>query len=295
MYRILILSSAALAFSGCAFNDGGSYFGHGSQAYSQSGAYGYNNCGASQCASGNSYTVADNYHHQDSHDYGYNHNSYAPVQNYNEVESYAPEQIYNPAQGYAYGAPQQPSTHAYGSHVQAYPAYAGQGYGHLPHLRGAYGLRGQRGYKYGTLGVVNYDTDADLYGLQGRIGVQTSKFLGAEAEGSIGLISDKQTLGTAELKTNVDYSLAAFARGVLPVSPRLNLFGRAGYHVTEIGGDLTDALGTTSASLTTDGFAYGAGAEFAVNPRDAIRLDYTRYDLGPGDTDSLAVSYARKF
>lgn len=283
MYRILILSSAALAFSGCAFNDGMSHFGHGASAIqAPSGGYGYNNCGASHCAPGNSYAVTNINGYQNSQQYGHNLNSFNPIQNY------------NPAQGYAYGAPQYPSVQAYGSQVN-YPAYGGQGYGGIPQLRGAYGRSGQRGYKYGTLGVVNYDLDSEIYGLQGRVGVQTPNYVGGELEGSVGLLRDTQTLTAAELKSGVDYSLGAFARGVVPVGQRLNVFGRAGYHVTKINGSLINAAGRVNVSETTDGFAYGAGAEFAINPRDAIRLDYTRYDLGPGETESVAVSYARKF
>ena len=264
MHRFLILSSAAIVLSGCSLNQTGSHFGYGQSSHAQSSAYGYNNCGSGNCAPGNSYSVADN-------------NTY----------QYASD----------YGTPQQPSAYAYGSQVQNHPVHGSQGYGYgaTPHLRGAYGPRAQGGYKYGTLGAVLYDTDVDIVGIQGRLGVQSSKYFGAEAEGSIGLISDKQDLGAAELKSNVDYSLAAFIRGVVPVSQRFNIFSRAGYHVTGIDAALSDGITTIEDSDSFDGFAYGGGIEYALNPRDAIRLDYTRYDLGPGDLESLAISYAKKF
>lgn len=264
MHRILILSSAAIVLSGCSLNQTGSHFGYSHSSHAQSGAYGYNNCGSGNCAPNNSYSVADN-------------NTYQHAGQY--------------------GAPQQPSAHAYGSQVQGHLAHGNQGYGYgqIPHLRGAYGSRAQRGYKYGTLGGVLYDTDVDMAGIQGRLGFQSSKYFGAEAEGSIGLISHKERLGTADLKSNIDYSLAAFVRGVVPVSQRLNIFSRAGYHVTGIDASLSNSTTTINDSGSFDGFAYGGGVEYALNPRDAIRFDYTRYDLGPVDAESLAMSYARKF
>lgn len=269
MHRILILSSAAIVLSGCSFNQTGSHFGYGHSSYGQSGhmqsgAYGYNNCGAVNCAPGNSYAVADTH-----------------------TDQYADN----------YETPQHPSAHAYGSQVQAYPAHDSQGYGYgqIPQLRGAYGPRAQRGYKYGTLGAVLYDTDLDIAGIQGRLGIQSAKYFGAEVEGSIGLISDKESFGAAELKSSVDYSLGAFIRGVVPISQRLNIFSRAGYHVTGIDVALSDSTTTVEDSDSFDGFAYGGGVEYALNPRDAIRLDYTRYDLGPGETESLVIAYARKF
>jgi opacity protein-like surface antigen len=145
------------------------------------------------------------------------------------------------------------------------------------------------------LGVVAYDVDSDIYGLQGRLGYQSANVLGAEVEGSFGVIDDKETVGATELKAGVDYSVGAFARAVVPLGERFNVFARGGYHATRIDGSVTDATGTVKVADTTDGFAYGAGAEWAFNPRDSIRLDYTRYDLGPGETDSVSLAYSRKF
>jgi len=45
--------------------------------------------------------------------------------------------------------------------------------------------------------------------------------------------------------------------------------------------------------LEEDNIAYGGGAEFALTPKDGIRVDYTRYE--GLNADSVALSYARKF
>ena len=275
MHRILILSSAAIALSACSMHGDNSYVNPGTYQQHHANSYSQSNCGVPQCAPGSTYAVSNN------------------------GAQYGQQVHYGGQYGATgYGAPQQPAAHAYGSQIQGHPMHgAPQGYGHgqAPQLRGAYGPNRRHAYKYGTLGVVAYDLDSDIYGIQGRLGYQSARYIGAEVEGSFGVIDDKETIGATEFKAGVDYSVAAFGRAVLPLGERFNVFARGGYHATGIRGSATDATGTVKVSDTTDGFAYGAGAEWAVNPRDSIRLDYTRYDLGPGETDSLSLAYARKF
>lgn len=278
MHRILILSSAAIVLSGCSLHGDNSYSNAGAHQQHYANTYSHNNCGAAQCAPGSTYAVS------------------------HETTQYGGQAHYGGQYGdTGYGAPQQPAAYVYGSQIQGHPMHgpnahgAHQGYGQAPQLRGAYGKNKRRGYKYGTLGVVAYDVDSDIYGLQGRLGYQSANFIGAEVEGSFGVIEDKETSGAIELKAGVDYSVGAFARAVVPLGERFNVFARGGYHATEITGSATDATGTVEVSDSTDGFAYGAGAEWAFNPRDSIRLDYTRYDVGPGETDSVSLAYSRKF
>ena len=89
----------------------------------------------------------------------------------------------------------------------------------------------------------------------------------------------------------------AFGVGRLPVSPKFNLLGRAGYHNTEIGVDVVNTTTGTEdkADFSTDGFAYGVGAEYALNPLTSIRADYTIYDYDGPDADAVSLAIARKF
>jgi len=294
MFRIILLSSAAITLTGCSLIDGSAFSHSDAHSHQHASPYNHGSCESTNCVPGSSYSVSNEptaYYGQEAH------------------QGYAPND-------YGYGQPQQPSTQAYGSQVQgyaeqghaayghqdqSYPAYGGhtesygQAYGQGPQLRGPQRPNRQQAYLYGTLGVVAYDVGSDIYGLQGRLGYQSGRFIGAEVEGSFGVIDEKDTVGAVELEAGIDYSLAAFARAVVPLGQRFNVFGRAGYHATEIRGSATDATGTVEFSDSTDGFAYGAGAEYAFTPRDSLRLDYTRYDLGPGDIESLALAYARKF
>lgn len=209
----------------------------------------------------------------------------------------------------SYGAPQQPSPHAYGSQVVHQSGHHGtyhgghsnshhgghNAYGHTPQLRGPYG-QPKRGYKYGTLGASKYDLDADIYGIQGRLGYQSASFWGAELEGFAGLTDEEDIIDTVSVEAGVDYTLGAF--GVLRsnLSPRWSVHSRAGYHFTDISGQVSSGDLTADVDLDTqDGFAYGIGTEYALSERDFIRADYTRYDQDLGKNDSLSIAYGRKF
>ena len=199
--------------------------------------------------------------------------------------------------------------------AQSFPAYQGQqayhgqqghhgGYAPAyvdPRSRGSNRLR--QAYTYGTLGGVLYDVDSDLYGIQGRLGWQSKGYFGAEVEGSFGVSGDETTAfdfgtGLVNSEAEIDTQIAAFAVGRYPVSNRFNVLGRVGYHNTEFDVESTfnDGMPEFEDDFSEDGFAYGAGVEYALNPRTSIRADYTIYELDDvpnGDAVSLAVS--RKF
>ena len=156
-----------------------------------------------------------------------------------------------------------------------------------PSLRGSYGPS-----YYGNVGAIMYDVDDEIFGLVGRLGVQKDWY-GAELEGSVGVIDEDLGGG---VDAGVDYSVAAFAVGRLPISNRLDALARIGYHSTQIG-VMADAGGTTvSASDDFDGAAYGAGLEYELDGVSGLRFDYTRYNLANDITSySLATTYLRRF
>ena len=293
MQRILLLASGAILLSGCSLLSNAPYSDADFQTQPQSSSYSHSNCVTSNCVPGSTYTVGHTPEH-----YGQEHHGH---QNSHQ-SSYVAEYGHSP---YSYDAPQEPAPYAYGSQVQnhgghaphqgQYGGYQPNGHQSGPQLRGAYGAGPKRGYKYGNLGAVAYDIGSDIFGLQGRLGYQSARYLGAEVEGSIGLVSEKDTVGALELKAGVDYSVGAFVRGVVPLGERINVFARGGYHATKIDGSLSDGTTSILGSDTVDGFAYGGGAEYALSRRDSLRLDYTRYDVGPGETESVSLAYARKF
>ena len=211
----------------------------------------------------------------------------------------------------------QPSPHAYGTHA----------YGRVPQLRGLSDPYNEGGYKYGNLGGILYDFDSQKYGIQGRIGYQSASLFGAELEGSISLGAETEELdadanamvrglpvptntptststgtgtnastGTSTLTTEFANSIAAFGLARLPVSDRLSIHSRAGLHSTRFKAELDDGTQVLRQNETSIGIAYGLGMEYAVTPKNNIRLDYTVYDTDPGgNADSLSLSFAHKF
>ncbi|MGB3455756.1 MAG: outer membrane beta-barrel protein [Litorimonas sp.] len=182
------------------------------------------------------------------------------------------------------------TTIGHGASYGSATAHYGGGYGYGPRAR----VR-PASYTYGSLGAVLYDVDQERIGLQGRLGYQISPLLGIEGEGSIGLIDDETDVAgtTTELKT--DYQAAAFAKASLPVGPRLSLHARGGYHFLEGSADTTTGGVTTAVDVSEDGVAYGAGAAYALSPRDSIRLDYTNYEQAGANLDSVAIAFQRRF
>lgn len=221
------------------------------------------------------------------------------------------EPIYNGAQ---YGGPAHvgslhnghgvsPAPHAYAQAVPNHLGHQGHYYnGHAPayvpsHAGSRRGLR--QAYTYGSLGATLYDVDSDLYGVQGRAGWQSKSFFGAEVEGSLGFNDDESTLeiGNTLLsaESGIDSQLAGFGVARLPLSERLNILGRVGYHNTEFSAVVTDGFNTQDVEFSTDGIAYGLGAEYAIGERTSLRADYTRYDFDGADADAVSLAIARKF
>ena len=232
--------------------------------------------------------------------------TYAPLQDaqYGCGGNCAPDNSYpvaQPGNGHAgHHGVQTPDAHAYGQSVQGHRGYHAPAYAAGPHgLRGMHKVK--QSYAYGDLGVVNYEAGEELLGIQGRLGYQTASVFGAELEGSLGLssVNDNVVIGpdTFDTDLKVRNSIAGFALARVPVSQKLNLISRVGYHKTSLGLDIVDTVtgAEGEADFSTDGFAYGMGAEYALSPRTSIRADYTVYDYDGPDADAISLAIARKF
>jgi len=180
----------------------------------------------------------------------------------------------------------------YGYHQNGHvPAY------HASHAGASKGLR--QAYTYGTLGATLYDVDSELYGVQGRLGWQSKSFFGAEVEGSYGFNEDEASVdfgtGPISAESGIDTQIAGFGVIRYPLSNRFNVLGRVGYHQTEFEAEFDDGVTVLEQDFSTDGIAYGVGAEYAIGRRTSLRADYTRYDFDGADADAVSLAIARKF
>lgn len=195
-------------------------------------------------------------------------------------------------------------------------------------LRSSY-MQKEKAYTYGEIGAVNYDAGKRFGGVQTRIGYQSANIIGAELEGSLGIIKDKNVnvndLSWGEKKmTGIDHSIAGFATARLPVTDRVKVMARVGYHSTKatyiqncakvadvpvnqeqqaIFVQLSDreqintvgCENSDGTSVTKSGVAFGGGLEAALTPVDSIRADVTAYDMGDKFRKAVSVGYLRKF
>ncbi len=199
---------------------------------------------------------------------------------------------YGQQQGYGqqptYGQP------AYGQSDYGYPSYGAQPYANASYGRNNRGLR--QSYKYGEFGATVYDVDSDLFGALGRVGYQSKSVLGAELEATLGATSTTRDTGTLHQSLKVKYSLAGFGVARVPVSEKINVLARAGYHKTELRHDFSGTNIKAGTNIySTDGLAFGLGAEYAMSPRTSLRGDYTVHDYDGSSVDSFALAVSRKF
>jgi hypothetical protein len=271
--RHLFLAVPIVALSGCSFLTGG-------EGYDLSS---HDSCHNS-CGSSYAYSVADTGYSEPVH-------GTTGSTSYHGTGHTTSHHVATPTPSVSY--------HTQGNHGTQGAYYAGN--------HGNHGLRGMHrpmrpGYKYGNIGLINYDVDDGGYGVVGRVGYQTAGILGAELEGTIGFKDQDFDRGANEVTGGQDYSAAAFAVARLPVGNKFSVHARGGYHFTNIDSKVRNGATTTFASDTVDGFAYGGGGEYRLNDRDSVRLDYTRYEYG--DTinaidykaaESVALAYNRRF
>lgn len=285
--RLLVLSVSAIALGACSVGTGYSWKG-GQSGYDYQGEYDFQS----------GYDYSDNY-------YGGTDYKYYPPSGYPHGGcGVTVDQCgYTPPPPPVYTPPVKPScghvphhcgggaysVASYSPDYGSYGSYDAYDEGYSYHLAPA-------GYAYGTLGAVMYDFKDEKFGVQGRLGYQFNSFLGAELEGSVGVVDETEDLGGGDtLKTGIDYSAGAFGTIRAPLSDRLSAVGRLGYHKTWLSSETTVGGITTEADSEEDGLAYGAGAEFSLSPSSAIRADYTAYEVPNGTLDSVSLAYLRRF
>ena len=146
-----------------------------------------------------------------------------------------------------------------------------------------------------SVGFAGTDTlGAALNAINLRAGADFGKYVGVEAEGAFGVNSPygKDALSATQLHMNSEYAAYGVARW--PVLADANVFARVGYGHTEF-----KATGVTS-SVTNglDSVNYGAGAEYLVDGKDGVRVDFTRSNFeghGLQVANTWSIGYVRRF
>jgi len=138
---------------------------------------------------------------------------------------------------------------------------------------------------FGAVGYTAYD-DGDFDTISAatvRGGVTVTPNLGFEVDASFGI--DGAEAAGAEIE--IGTAVSGYIVGRLPVSPQVDVLGRAGYGTIDF--DVSGFGG--SGSIDVNGFALGVGGEFKVNDRLSIRADYTRFEADDDQIDGGINTY----
>ncbi|MEP3889992.1 MAG: outer membrane beta-barrel protein [Hellea sp.] len=184
---------------------------------------------------------------------------------------------------------------------------------------------------YANIGISQLSADLDLSDLDlennrvdlgqenvkallvnGRLGYRVNRMLAVEGDVGFGLGGDNfqrtipvdvNPLGVVNVDADVDLDVKSyfgvFARGILPVSEKFDLFARAGYGTAKAEATATGSTAllpgfsaTATESQSSSGFAYGVGAEYHIDARHGIRIDYS--SIG-NDASFIAAAYTVRF
>jgi len=143
------------------------------------------------------------------------------------------------------------------------------------------------GASYSYLQLDTSGEKVKLGALTGRLGYEFNPNVAIEGEGSVGVSDDEYADGSVPDEISLDYQIAAYVVGKLPLPYGATLFGRVGYHDTKLDEELQLSDGS--------GLAYGAGLEFDITDSIAARFDYTEYDGLSLSTNAIAIGARMKF
>jgi outer membrane immunogenic protein len=150
---------------------------------------------------------------------------------------------------------------------------------------------------YAGLGYTGLSPNGhDLGEITGRMGLKLSPYWGVEAEVGTGVSDSHFTSASGSHDTIREQpSGAAYVVGYYPVTPKFDVLARVGYGAT----DLKTSNAAGDRFNTSHSVNYGAGAQYFLDGKNGVRVDYTRRDFqeatAPRDTDTWAVGYVHRF
>ena len=166
------------------------------------------------------------------------------------------------------------------------------------------------------------DIDPDLDAVGAHFGFDVSEYFAIEGELITGL-SDLTTAGSYttpfgeidapqfsvtdyEAEFSLSAMVGAYARANFPVTPKLKVFGRAGFAAAEVdsrsilvtsvpGSDEVPIQSLYEDSESESGLAFGAGATYDLSDKIYVRGDFTRYDFDVGELDNFMIGAGLRF
>ncbi len=124
-----------------------------------------------------------------------------------------------------------------------------------------------------------------------KLGKLVNQNFAIEGRFGTGLTDDDVGGGGAQ-DVSVDFVLGAYGKGILPLSPRIALYGIAG--VTY--GDLSAGSGGLRFSGSDADFSYGIGADFVIGATTSLNVEWARlFASSDYKLDALSVGVNFRF
>lgn len=150
-------------------------------------------------------------------------------------------------------------------------------------------------------------SDTVLGSITGRVGARLNPYFGVEGELSLGVVEDEDSDEVALSASAVPFTVttklrnayAGYVIGSIPMSERIDFFGRIGLGHAEVQVEARAPALDLAERVESGGdfFALGLGGRYMFGDRNGVRADYTHYELADegGDLDSVSISFVRNF
>ena len=173
------------------------------------------------------------------------------------------------------------------------------------------------GYQYLDIKPDGAEQGVDTNGVTARLGYQFNPTFSVEGELSTGVDDgefdfnvdedefdfddnndgDFNDLIAASGDVQMNYLVGIYGKAEVPLTERLDAYGRIGYTYIDIDAEIQTPGGNTFATIadSENGPAFGAGLSYDVTDNWYVKGDYTYYSFEDADTDGVMLGAGYKF
>ena len=173
------------------------------------------------------------------------------------------------------------------------------------------------GYQYLEIEPDGADSGVDTNAIGARLGYQFNPVFSIEGELASGIDDgefdynvdedsfdlddnndgDFNDLIAASGDIGLNYLVGVYGKAEVPLTERLDVYGRAGYAYIDLDASVQTPGGTTLATIedSEEGPAFGAGLSYDLTENVYLKGDYTYYSFEDTDTNGVMVGVGYKF
>ncbi|KCZ87741.1 MULTISPECIES: outer membrane protein [Hyphomonas] len=179
------------------------------------------------------------------------------------------------------------------------------------------GLYLEGGYQYLEIEPDGADSGVDTNAIGARLGYQFNPVFSIEGELASGIDDGEFDYNVDEDSFNLDdnndgdfndliaasgdiglnYLVGLYGKAEVPLTDRLDVYGRAGYAYVDLDASIQTPGGTTLTTIedAEEGPAFGAGLSYDLTENVYLKGDYTYYSFEDTDTNGVMLGVGYKF